>query len=412
MALPPAGVRRLADRLMPDVLDDAVADARELARRRLAAALAEEIVSVALAEDTLTEREPAEGKLAEDELTEDTPAQAATRTVGTRTRGTRSPAHPVEPAPVPERAWPAAREARRQPPAEPAGEAPAGAPPRRTGLYAYGITDAVTDTRDIVGLDDRTPVETLPVGEAALVASTIELGLLAGLEDEVSETGRLSESGRLADLAGRHDRVMRLLLARGPVLPLRFGTVLPDRTRAERLLRASAGELVGELDRVRDHREWGLRVTPRDDEDDDATGNDAASNADGGDARTAEAVAASGDSDETPTGGGGSGTAYLSARRADLRRAAEREERLTELTRRIHGELAALASDVAIRSGRPGPGRLDAAYLVASVKEDGFLDAADTAARELADAGCEARLTGPWPPYSFVRLTLGEARDA
>jgi hypothetical protein len=342
--------------------------------------------------------------------------------VDTHPADARSPTNPAEPAP--ERTRPSPREARDQPPltepvTEPATETPLTAPPPRTGLYAYGITDAATDTHDIVGLDDRSPVEVLTVGDAALVASTIELGLLAGLESEVSETGQLSETGRLADLAGRHDRVMRVLLDRGPVLPLRFGTVLPDRPRVERLLRASAGELVDELDRVRDHREWGLRVAPPE-EHDDAGGDDAEDEDEGTgeDTRAVTAEGTSGDGDgtaATAAGNGtasGSGTAYLSARRADLRRAALREERLTELTRRVHGELAALASDVAMRSGRPGPGRLDAAYLVASVKEDDFLDAAGTAARELTDAGCAARLTGPWPPYSFARLTLGEARDA
>ncbi|ADP84481.1 GvpL/GvpF family gas vesicle protein [Pseudofrankia inefficax] len=357
------GARALAARLAPDVLDEAVADARVQARVRLVAALADEIVAAALATDTapdLARRPPRD--------------QAPTETLPSRpTSGRPAPAEPVA-------------ESMATPTAEPQVDAT----PARTGLYAYGITDAAATTGDIIGLDDQTPVETVRVGPAALVTSTIDLDLLAGLEQEVSEAGQLSESGRLADLAGRHDRVMRMLLDRGPVLPLRFGTVLPDRSRAERLLRASADELAVELDHVRDHHEWGLRVTPPD-----------------------EGVARE-QADDTPeasppTEGSAAGTAYLSARRDELRVAALREERLTGLTRRVHGELAALASDVAMRSGRPGAGRLNAAYLVASAAEDVFLDAADTATQELVDAGCEARFTGPWPPYSFVRLTLGEA---
>ncbi|OHV34185.1 MULTISPECIES: GvpL/GvpF family gas vesicle protein [Pseudofrankia] len=411
MTRPPVDIHQLAGWLMPEVLDEAVADARELARERLAAVLAEEIVSAARAGDARIESVPARPASTRPASTR--PASA--RPASARPADTRPPTDPAESAA--ERARPGPPEARgrprlTEPGTETGTETLGAAPPPRTGLYAYGITDAATDAHDIVGLDDRSPVETLTVGDAALVASTIELELLTGLESEVSETGQLSETGRLADLAGRHDRIMRELHDRGPVLPLRFGTVLPDRPRAERLLRASAGELVDELDRVRDHREWGLRVTPPE-EHDDADPEDG--NGGGGwDTRAATAAGISGDGAETPApgSGSGSGTAYLSARRADLRRAALREERLTELTRRVHGELAALASDVAMRSGRPGPGRLDAAYLVASPKEDDFLDAASTAVRELTDAGCAARLTGPWPPYSFARLTLGEARDA
>jgi hypothetical protein len=339
MAQPTAGVHALAVRLAPEILDEAVDQARDQARARLAAALADEIVAAALAADTA---EP--------------------------------PSEPVA-----------------EPAGEPVAEPPRGDRPANVGLYAYGITDATSATDDIIGLDDRTPVQTLRVGEAALVMSPIELELLAGLEQEVSESGQLAESGRLASLAGRHDRVLGLLLDRGPVLPLRFGTVLPDRPRAQRLLRASSRELAGELDRVRDHREWGLRVTPGETRDE----------------TTAEQSPAT----EGEAAAERSGTAYLSARRDDLRRAALREERLTALTRGVNEQLAALATEVAMRSGRPGPGRLNAAYLVAGAKEETFLDAATTATQELTEAGCDARLTGPWPPYSFVRLTLGEVSD-
>jgi|GEM_PF-1577294 len=458
-------VHQLASRLAPEVLDEAMADAREQARRRLAAALAEEIVAAALAGDMPAERPPAPTgtRLASSHRTRSRPGAAGTATSpATAEAATASPANtspaPASPAsadpalaslasadsarladtrpaaqaakPARERARPAAPAARGRPPrAEPTTGARSGEdhdedhglPPAQTGLYAYGITDAATDTRDIVGLDGRTPVETLPVGDTALVTSTIDLALLAGLESEVTETGQLSETGRLAELASRHDRVMRLLLDRGPVLPLRFGTVLPDRERARRLLRASADDLAGELDRVRGHREWGLRVTPAqhdddiDDESRDVTAGQASretgAEADGEERRAATRTGAAADDGATPTSEGGTGTAYLSARREELRRAALREERLTELTRRVHDQLAVLSSEVTIRSGRPGPGRLSAAYLIASAAQDEFLDAAAAATRELTEAGCEARLTGPWPPYSFVRLTLGEARD-
>jgi len=470
-------VHQLASRLAPEVLDEAMADAREQARRRLAAALAEEIVAAALAGDMPAERPPAPTgtRLASSHRTRSRPGAAGTATSpATAEAATASPANtspaPASPAsadpasaspasadsarladtrpaaqaakPARERARPAAPAARgRLPRAEPTTGARSGEdhdedhgedhgePPAQTGLYAYGITDAATDTRDIVGLDGRTPVETLPVGDTALVTSTIDLALLAGLESEVTETGQLSETGRLAELASRHDRVMRLLLERGPVLPLRFGTVLPDRERARRLLRASADDLAGELDRVRGHREWGLRVTPAEHDDDiddesrDVTAGqatretsaeaeaEAEAEADGEERRAATRTGAAADDGATPTSEGGTGTAYLSARREELRRAALREERLTELTRRVHDQLAVLSSEVTIRSGRPGPGRLSAAYLIASAAQDEFLDAAAAATRELTEAGCEARLTGPWPPYSFVRLTLGEARD-
>jgi hypothetical protein len=359
--MPAGGFHGLAVRLAGDVLDEAVGQACARAREQLAAALADEIVAEALAGDA--------------------PAPAAASALD----GTGA-AEPAAEQPASRPGLPV------EPPTGPPRDASTG-----TGLYAYGITDAASSADDIVGLDDRT-VEIVRVGSAALVASTIDLDLLAGLEEDVSEAGQIRESGRLAALAGRHDRVMRQLLDRGPVLPLRFGTVLPDRPRAQRLLRASADPLAAELDRVRDHREWGLRVVPGDEVDERLPSDDTR-------AESGRAAAGAG------TTAGESGTAYLSARREELRRAALREERLTGLTRQAHEQLAALASEVAMRSGRPGPGRLNAAYLVAGAKENDFLDEAAAATKKLMDAGCEASLTGPWPPYSFVRLTLGEASD-
>ncbi|MBX6388110.1 MAG: GvpL/GvpF family gas vesicle protein [Frankia sp.] len=225
------------------------------------------------------------------------------------------------------------------------------------------------------------------------------------------------------------------------------------------MLRASGDEVAGELDRVRGCREWGLRVSPRlpdaDDHADTAAHDEPGSRDDGRAAgvpgaghaedghaggseraddlagptpggyppagaaaatatRTAAAARAGPSTSGAATGVAGgtglAGTDYLAARRDELRRAALREAHLTELARRAHEELAVLAAEATLRSGRPGPGRLDAAYLVPSAREREFLDAAAAAVRELEDAGCEARVTGPWPPYSFVGLTLGEVR--
>ena len=50
----------------------------------------------------------------------------------------------------------------------------------------------------------------------------------------------LSETGRLAVLARGHDAVVRAAVDAGPVLPLRFGTVVADEDGARRLLRKHA----------------------------------------------------------------------------------------------------------------------------------------------------------------------------
>jgi hypothetical protein len=58
-------------------------------------------------------------------------------------------------------------------------------------------------------------------GDLALLVSPVSPDDLRIDEDD------LSENGRLATLARGHDAVVRAAAALGPVLPLRFGTVVP-----------------------------------------------------------------------------------------------------------------------------------------------------------------------------------------
>ena len=59
----------------------------------------------------------------------------------------------------------------------------------------------------------------------------------------------------------RHDAALRRIAATvDAVLPIRFGSVVPDEDAAERVLRPRALELAGRLAQVRDHEQMTLRV--------------------------------------------------------------------------------------------------------------------------------------------------------
>ena len=147
-----------------------------------------------------------------------------------------------------------------------------------------------------------------------------------------------------------HDRVVEAAMARGPVLPLRFGTVLADESRLADELRARRAEFLRGLELVRGRVEIGLRAVAK---------------------RT----------------GASTGRAYveglLQARRAG---------------RDLHAPLAELA--VASRLRERGAGPLTASYLVDRVEATSFRARAE----ELAAARDELSVvvTGPWPPYSFA----------
>jgi Gas vesicle synthesis protein GvpL/GvpF len=158
-----------------------------------------------------------------------------------------------------------------------------------------------------------------------------------------------------------HEAVVRQLMAKGAVLPLRFGTVLDGEHALRGILVERHAEFAQGLERVRGHVELGVRVL-------------------GAPAR------------ERPQGQG-SGRAYLMA----LHAAHHRTERTA---RELHEPLAAMAYDARLRPPAAPPTILAAAYLVDRGRVDAFRAhvSALNAERDDVSIAC----TGPWPPYSFV----------
>lgn len=121
------------------------------------------------------------------------------------------------------------------------------------------------------------------------------------------------------------------------------------------------------------------------------------------------AVAAAGDADRA---GGGSGTAYLIRRRAQLSAQDTVEQEMAERVENIHEALVREAA-----AGRRQPATdpalsrtkewmvLNGSYLVDDERSESF--AAAVAALDENFPGIRLELTGPWPPYSFA----GVGRD-
>jgi hypothetical protein len=160
-----------------------------------------------------------------------------------------------------------------------------------------------------------------------------------------------------------HEPVLEAIMARGAVLPLRFGTQLAREEELEAVLAARRDELLRSLERVRGKVELGVRIIP-------------------------QRPLVPGTSGPEPTGRG-----YLLARvRAHRRR--------EEATREVHTVLAALSAASCVRPAERPPAIFVAAYLVDSDRVSEFRLEAD----QLAGAQPSAQLvvSGPWPPYSFV----------
>jgi hypothetical protein len=265
--------------------------------------------------------------------------------------------------------------------------APAPEPRNRTvdeaqeALYAYGITWSDRPLpAAVAALTDDAPLTRVTAGDLALLVSRVHTDELRIDEDD------LSESGRLATLARGHDAVVRAAAGAGPVLPLRFGTVVADDVAARRLLAEHGDSARTHLQRIGDTREWGVKLVRRLEAEPATVGSRPADRA------------------------GVSGTEYLSRRRRVLERAAAEEavaEKAADLLQEI---LRPHVAEALRRGGAPGSSLLlDLAFLVSPDGEADFLAAAGELRERIAPDGLELEVSGPWPPYSFAALDDGDA---
>jgi hypothetical protein len=257
--------------------------------------------------------------------------------------------------------------------------------PALRGLYAYAIT------RADLPLPDAVPALT---GSGRVhVLREHDLGLLFSdehLDDLQVDENDLSESGLLARLVRAHDAVVRAAFDVGPVLPLRFGTVVEDERGARQLLTTHAEAARKRLDHVHGCDEWGLRLT-RFLEEDRAP-------------RHAVIASPQGDTENAQVR---TGTEYLAHRRQALHEADEVSRKVQQAADRVQEELS-YAVDFLQRGGSAGSSLLlDVAYLIPRASEPRFRADTDRLATELDQQGLRLEVTGPWPPYSFASLDPG-----
>jgi hypothetical protein len=196
----------------------------------------------------------------------------------------------------------------------------------------------------------------------------------------------------LAAEAQRHHATVRHLFEAGPVLPIRFGTVLNAEDIGS-LLQSHASQLTAELDRLTGVAEWGVKIVI----DPDSLARAAESSSDA--LRELDA--------ELTTSTQGRGYLLKRKREALLGDAVERHaDRVTEDVRAGLAMLSIEDAHLPPPSVTPAGQHVIAnlAFLVAAPRAPEFEAAADRLARS---AGVGLELSGPWPPYSFVRLSLG-----
>lgn len=212
--------------------------------------------------------------------------------------------------------------------------------------YLYAVVDRPRAAPEDRGLDGS-PLRI--IGEDGLAAVVSER---REAEVEISE-----------EALWAHERVVEALMGEGPVLPMRFGSVLPDDEAVKAILSERHEEFSRALDRVSGAVELGVRA-----------------------AWDPEAAA----EDDAATHG--PGATYL----LGLSRSRQRASALAErLDRALDGLFRMRSQRLLTSPSVP----LNAAYLVDRGKLDAFRRRVGAFAAEVDEA--EIVCTGPWPPYSF-----------
>jgi hypothetical protein len=213
---------------------------------------------------------------------------------------------------------------------------------------------------------------------------------LAVADAPLDRYGQQALDAKLSDLdwvsraAIAHEAVVESFLDEHAILPMKLFTIFATDARAVEQVSQDKRRLSAMIRRVANHVEWGVRVTHL---------------------RTPPAPSAKRRGGvEAPL----SGASYLSRKKAQRDATAELAIRAKETVAALYDHLAAGARLARRRAAAElseagGALLLDAAFLVPRSRGTSFRGLVARQARRLEPLGYHVALTGPWPPYTFVK---------
>jgi hypothetical protein len=285
----------------------------------------------------------------------------------------------------------------KRPPAVSGHEAPAApAPSAEPAYYVYGITWAseADMPKEVPGVDPRQPAELIEHHGLAAIASRVSLAEFGEeqLHDNLNDVAWLEEKARA------HEAVLDDALSRMTVVPLRLCTIYRSPAQVEGMLASEHDAFTDALRRLEGKAEWGVKLI-----------------AEPGAIERAAAPRGAEASEEP--GARSAGATYMNRKRreAEIRkRADDVAEGWSDV---VHTRLAACASEALLNplqnpevSGHTGEMLLNGVYLVEDRDAEAFREAVDALSEEFRSRGAEVELTGPWPPYNFVKSSIEAAR--
>ncbi len=248
--------------------------------------------------------------------------------------------------------------------------------------YVYAVVDASADPGGAPrGIDDA-PVELHAEGAVAALTSAIDASVYSGPEVEA----RSADLEWLGPRARAHDAVVTWASDRGAVAPLPMFSLFRDRDGVTAMLRERRDALTRTLDRVRDRQEYGVRLFRIDDALSTHLGELSP--------RIAEL--------ERTAAAASPGQRYLLNRKLEAERSEELRRISHDVAQRVHDALAAHADDAVLDTlprrtleGMAGTAVLNASFLLARDRVDGFRRALTDQVERYEPRGFRFEFTGP-----------------
>lgn len=197
---------------------------------------------------------------------------------------------------------------------------------------------------------------------------------------------KLSDLDWVSRAAIAHEAVVESFIDKRAVLPMKLFTIFTSDDRALEQVRGDRRRVDAIVKRVANQVEWGVRVTRL------------------GPAPKPAGLRRAGVSPKAAR----TGASYLTRKKAQRDAAVELAERARETVIDLYDRLRArsrlakrrTASELPVKGG---PVLLDAAFLVPRARATAFRALLAREARRLGPLGYQLAVSGPWPPYTFVK---------
>ena len=287
------------------------------------------------------------------------------------------------------------------PKARPSGATPKTRRPRdreasgEPAYYVYGVAWAAEGIapQEVDGVAEGNPPFALEHGRLAAIASLVPLEEF----DEEALHENLNDVAWLERTARAHEAVLDSALASATLVPMRLCTIYRGEEQVREMLDREGPVFEDALGRLEGKTEWSVKLIAQPG------------------ALSRASSAGRGPADQEA--GLSRGAAYMRGKRDQAQAREEAAQLADEWADRVHQRVAAIAAEALLNplqnpevSGHTGEMLLNGVYLVDDADEEAFREEVTALSAELGDLGASVELSGPWPPYNFVKGSIEAAR--